>query len=249
VSLLRLARGLFIFKGPKRLPAACVVALALMMGLAGQASAAPRASIGPEPVALVVVDSCKGVADGALCTDRNSCTVKDSCLNGICLGTVVADGTPCTDDNQCTANDLCQSGVCVGSPVADNTPCTDGEVCTDPDLCRSGVCMPGPTLQCDDGDPCTTDTCVLGDGCHYDPLVVCPDGGVDAMPDDASPPDLPPDTGGEDVLDDGSVDLPKIYEARGGACVCSTAAAPRSATARGMLVAVLVLSRRRKRGG
>jgi MYXO-CTERM domain-containing protein len=203
-----------------------------------------------------VVSSCKGVADGALCTDRNSCTVGDVCFNDVCMGSVVGDGTPCTDENQCTANDLCKTGVCIGTPLADGTPCTDEEVCTDPDTCQTGICVPGPTLACDDGDPCTQDVCVLGDGCHYDMMAVCPDGGVDAGLPDAGPPDavpadadvdLPPDAAaGEDALDDGSMDLPKVYRAQGGACVCSTSSAPPSATVLGLAVAALALSWRRK---
>lgn|GEM_PF-2944522 len=240
-----------------RLTLAIAAALCCALGLAGRAAATPGQ---PGPVALVVA-SCKGVADGALCTDRNSCTVGDVCFNGTCIGTIVVDGTPCTDENQCTANDLCKGGVCVGVALADGTPCTDDEVCTDPDTCQGATCVPGPLLQCDDGDPCTQDTCVLGDGCHYDKMLVCTDAGVDmtptdASPDDVTPPDadvdLPPDAGpGEDAVDDavddGSVDLGKIYQARGGACVCSSAGAPPSATVFGLLVAGVLLSRRRRR--
>lgn len=237
------------------------LALGAVLFCTGGAAAAGAPLRGPGPVSLVVA-SCKGVADGALCTDRNSCTVGDVCFNGACTGTIVVDGTPCTDENQCTGSDLCKAGVCVGTPMADGTPCTDDEVCTDPDTCQGAVCLSGPLLQCDDGDPCTQDACVLGDGCHYDKIPMCTDAGpdvipVDAGPDDASPPDadvdLPPDaTPGEDAVDDGSVDdgsvdMGKVYQARGGACVCSSAAAPRSATVLGLLVAAVMLSRRRKR--
>lgn len=241
---------------------------ALLCGLHGLSPgpAAAASLPGAPPVSLVVA-SCKGVADGALCTDRNSCTVGDVCFNGMCTGTIVVDGTPCTDENQCTANDLCKTGVCIGTAMADGTPCTDDEVCTDPDTCQGAVCLSGPLLQCDDGDPCTQDACVAGDGCHYDRIPMCTDAGpdasptdatptdatpTDAVPDDASPPDapvdLPPDAGpGEDAIDDGSVDMSKVYQARGGACVCSSGAAPRSATVFGLLVAAVMLSRRRRR--
>src|SRR3569623_397041 len=240
---------------PSRLRLTLVVAAVLCCapGAGRLAAASP-----PLPTPLpAVVASCKGVADGALCTDRNSCTVGDVCFGGVCTGTIVVDGTPCTDENQCTANDLCRTGVCVGMPMADGTPCTDDEVCTDPDTCQGAVCVAGPLLQCDDGDPCTTDTCVLGDGCHYDKMPVCSDAGPDATPDDAGPDDagpddagvdLPPGAGpGEDALDDGGMNMAKVYQARGGACVCTSAGAPRSGTVFGLLVAAVMLSRRRRR--
>src|SRR3569623_3006231 len=242
-----------------RLPSWIRLALAVSAVLCGAPGLVARAGASaplPTPVPAGVA-SCKGVADGALCTERNSCTVGDVCFNGACTGTIVVDGTPCTDENQCTGSDLCTAGVCVGTPMADGTPCTDDEVCTDPDPCQGAVCLSGPLLQCDDGDPCTQDACVLGAGCHYDKIPMCTDAGpdatpVDAGPDDAGPPDadvdLPPDaTAGEDAVDDGSVDMGKGYQARGGAGVCSSAAAPRSATELGLLVAAVMLSRRRKR--
>src|SRR3569833_571524 len=220
---------------------------AVLCGAPGLVARAGASSPLPTPVPAVVA-SCKGVADGALCTDRNSCTGGDVCFNGACTGTIVVDGTPCTDENQCTANDLCKTGVCVGVPLADGTPCTDDEVCTDPDICQGAVCVAGPLLQCDDGDPCTTDTCVLGACCNYEKMAMCTDAGPDATPayagpdatpDDAGPPDasvdVPPDAEpGEDALDDGGADMAKIYQARGGACVCTTAAAPGSETALGL---------------
>lgn len=250
-------------RSPTRLPSSFSSWIRLTLAISALICCGPglgaRAIASPLPTPLpAVVASCKGVADGALCTDRNSCTVGDVCFNGICTGTIVVDGTPCTDENQCTANDLCHSGVCLGTPMADGTPCTDDELCTDPDTCQNATCVSGPLLECDDGDPCTQDTCVLGDGCHYDKMVMCTDASVDATPDDAgpedaSPPDasvdLPPDAApGEDALDDGSVDTTKIYQARGGACVCTTATAPGSGTVVGLLVmAGVMLSRRRKR--
>ena len=232
--------------------------LALLVGAALCFATRPASAAQSKPAPVqAVVASCKGVADGALCTDRNSCTVGDVCFNGICTGTIVVDNTPCTDENQCTSNDLCKAGVCVGTPLADGTPCTDDEVCTDPDTCQGAVCVSGPLLQCDDGDPCTQDTCVLGDGCHYDKMPVCTDAGPDAIPGDAGPDDveptdaavdLPPDAQpGEDALDDGSVDMPKIYLARGGACVCTAGTAPRSGTVFGLLVAAALMLRRRRR--
>jgi hypothetical protein len=243
-----------------RLALAASALLCAAAGLAGSARAGNGPGPGLGPVAQIV-SSCQGVADGALCTDRNSCTVGDVCFHGACMGATVVDGTPCTDENQCTQNDLCHAGVCVGQRLADGTPCTDEDVCTDPDTCQGGACVSGPALQCDDGDPCTQDTCVMDDGCHYDMIPLCTDAGVDAMPDDANPPDATPpdagppdapvdlpDTGGEDAIDDGSVDLPRLYEARGGACVCSSPAAPRSGTALGVLLAAVALSWRRKRG-
>lgn len=248
---------------------AWALVLAAVLALSSPASASGNAPPVTDRSTALVVDTCKGVADGAHCTDQNPCTLDDACVAETCVGTPAADGSACTDGNQCTMGDRCQAGICKGAPVADGTTCTDGEPCTDPDSCVLGRCAPGPALVCDDGDMCTKDTCVPGDGCHYDVIVSCSDAAVDATPPDAAPPidggpdadaeivdgsdDVPLDAGfdavgGEDALDDaGADDAPKIYEARGGACVCSAGEAPRAATGFGALVAAGALFYRRKR--
>ena len=160
----------------------------------------------PRPTTSAVVDGCRGVADGALCNDRNACTVNDHCTGGLCLGTNAPDGMSCTDDNQCTSSDMCVQGKCQGSPVSEGTLCTDGDPCTDPDTCRKGQCTAGGPVSCEDGDRCTTDQCIEGDGCRHDPVPMCSDagmGGDGGVPDaDAgSPPDAPPSDAGPDAAE------------------------------------------------
>ena len=173
--------------------------LSAVLGCGRPASQASSA----ESKAGAVVDGCRGVADGALCNDRNACTVNDKCLGGLCLGTNAPDGMSCTDENQCTSSDQCLQGKCVGSPVPEGTLCTDGDPCTDPDTCRKGQCTAGGPASCDDGDHCTVDQCIEGDGCHHSPIPMCPDagsGGDGGAPDaDAgSPPDAPVTDAGPD---------------------------------------------------
>lgn len=273
------------------------------------------ASTPDERAAAAVVDSCRGVADGALCNDQNTCTVGDRCAGGLCVGTLAPDGTACTDNNQCTVTDLCLQGVCKGTAVAEGTLCTDGDPCTEPDVCHLGQCTSGGPNSCDDGDPCTMDRCLETEGCRHDPILTCSDaamtgdgaagdadgGGLsdgadadaadvdaaatdgadaaDAEPDagsddgadgpiDGAPadgPDVDVDGSAADAVADGSdadsgfeageagggdggtVDIARIYEARGGACVCSSGpGGPPSGAS--VLIVVLALTLLRVRG-
>jgi hypothetical protein len=267
----------------------------------------------------LVVDSCRGVGDGALCNDQNTCTVGDKCAGGVCVGTLALDGTSCTDNNQCTATDVCVQGVCKGTAVAEGTLCTDGEPCTDPDTCKLGQCTPGGPATCDDGDQCTMDHCLEGEGCRHDPILTCPDasppgdgaagdaadagdgtssdgaapdgaipdaaearpdadaGAADAADasDDGTPADVPvvdasedgdaaadgpddadalSDGGGEGGDgggggDGGALDIARIYEAQGGACVCSSAPeGSRPSVVLTVALALTLLQARRGRG-
>jgi MYXO-CTERM domain-containing protein len=271
---------------------------------------------GPHPVptadqqaSAALVDSCRGVADGALCNDQNTCTVGDKCAAGLCIGTLAPDGTSCTDNNQCTATDLCIKGVCKGTPVPEGTLCTDGEPCTDPDVCHLGQCTSGGPATCDDGDGCTVDSCQEGEGCRHDRILTCSDAGmtgdgaaggadgggspdapgtdapdtdadagstdvmmerpddgpaadlptedgaaVDAVDDALDAADAPPDSGrdaGEDAsVDGGTADIARIYEAKGGACVCSSApGGPPSGTWLVVVLALTLLRARARRCG
>jgi len=145
---------------------------------------------------MAVVDTCSGIADGALCNDQNACTTGDTCLGGLCIGSPAVDDTPCTDGNQCTGGDACHAGLCRGNAVPEGSPCTDGEPCTEPDSCLLGLCVGGPARRCNDGLTCTLDVCVSGRGCVFTPMALCSDdGGQDALPDD----------GGVDAADDPAV--------------------------------------------
>lgn len=131
--------------------------------------------------AEVIVPSCTGVADGALCEDDNPCTVNDTCRLGICVGVLAPDDSPCTDRNQCTIADKCIQGICVGTVAADGLPCSDLDSCTENDSCGGGVCRPGPARSCDDGNVCTIDQCLSAVGCVITPIPMC------------TPPEPPPE--------------------------------------------------------
>jgi hypothetical protein len=186
-------------------PAMRVLLVGLCAGLSavlGCDRPASKAS-NPERTVGAVVDGCRGVADGALCNDKNACTLNDRCVGGLCVGTSAPDGMSCTDENQCTSSDQCVQGKCLGIPVPEGTLCTDGDPCTDPDTCRKGQCTAGGPASCDDGDHCTVDQCIEGDGCRHDPILMCSDAGSGgdggALDGDAgTPPDAPMADAGPD---------------------------------------------------
>ncbi len=130
-----------------------------------------------------LVDTCRGIEDGAYCDDKNVCTSRDRCAGGICVGEPAPEGMTCTDGNLCTTGDSCRGGVCTSVPVADGTSCTDDDACTTPDACRAGQCVPGPALGCDDGIACTLDTCVASSGCQFKTTSACPDGDAGGQTD------------------------------------------------------------------
>jgi hypothetical protein len=174
-----------LFRSSPALPLALAIAAACASACVG-----PPDEIGKQQGA--VLDICATAPEGALCDDKNVCTVFDVCKSGVCKGSAAPNGTLCTDGNVCTANDSCRAGSCVGDPVPDTTPCTDGDPCTVGDVCHSGACIPGSgTLMCNDGIACTMDSCVAGTGCVFAPTGDCnvpKDAGPEAsMSMDASP--------------------------------------------------------------
>eukprot|EP01065_Artemidia_motanka_P042695 TRINITY_DN5771_c0_g3_i2.p1 TRINITY_DN5771_c0_g3~~TRINITY_DN5771_c0_g3_i2.p1 ORF type:complete len:4752 (+),score=1264.50 TRINITY_DN5771_c0_g3_i2:1602-15857(+) len=110
--------------------------------------------------------------DGTACTDDDSLTDVDYCLNGVCVGSLLcssgscappasargcayarcvasqcvslsrADGTACNDDDASTAADRCVSGQCVGQQVCSGVTCTATGQCM-----AAGTCNPR-TGQC-----------------------------------------------------------------------------------------------------
>ncbi|HYD49385.1 MAG TPA: DUF1565 domain-containing protein, partial [Terriglobales bacterium] len=144
------------------------------------------------------------------CNDFNSCTGGDQCSAGVCAGVVKADGASCSDGETCTV-DSCQAGVCVGSAgnadavcrratsgcdaeetcdginptcpanefLPDTTPCEDGNECTENDQCVAGTCGGSNVASgasCDDDNICTTgDSCEAGvcAGSPGNPGVIC----------------------------------------------------------------------------
>jgi len=85
---------------------------------------------------------CVHVPQSAACDDSIACTIKDSCVDGLCKGTAGA----CTDDNPCTT-DKCDPKIgCVGTPnpgapCNDGNACSSGEVCTAAGLCKGKASM------------------------------------------------------------------------------------------------------------
>ena len=108
------------------------------------------------------------------CDDGNTCTA-DSCDPAVgCVHTNVS-GT-CDDNSVCTTGDTCVNGVCQGTLIiiCDNgDPCDGVETCNP----VSGACGPGPLPTCDDGDVCTDDSCTPFVGCLHTPNTApCDDG-------------------------------------------------------------------------
>ena len=107
------------------------------------------------------------------CSDADSCTLSDSCVDGEC-----APGTPldCDDGNPCT-DDACSQGECLHLP--NDAACDDGNACTTGESCLEGLCAPAGTPDCDDANVCTTDFCDPQNGCtHVHNTVPCNDGNV-----------------------------------------------------------------------
>jgi hypothetical protein len=100
--------------------------------------------------------------EGAPCTDKDACTIGDTCQEGTCASGATAncnDGNPCSDDS-CDIALGCQH-------IHNAAPCSDGNVCTVGDLCEVGECVAGDVLLCDDDNPCTADGCDLDTGCSH----------------------------------------------------------------------------------
>ena len=129
----------------------------------------PKTCPSPEPCQSVNCTAATGAclkvpqADGIACDDGNSCTPKDSCKLGFCVGT----GNVCDDSDPCTT-DGCANGGCQHDPTSAGCD-LDGSVCS-ADVCMAGACMPGKAQNCDDGNPCTGDSCDATKGCLHGAL-------------------------------------------------------------------------------
>ena len=120
------------------------------------------------------------LADGAQCSDGNTCTADDACAEGACVGSfdseapgcacdADADCAPFEDGDLCNGVLKCQAGQCLVDLASEVPPC-DPSLDTD---CRrlrcepaSGACvlMAEPDGEaCEDGNLCTlNDTCDAG---------------------------------------------------------------------------------------
>ncbi len=98
--------------------------------------------------------------EGLACTDASSCTLGDTCTQGLCKP---ASALSCDDGNPCTLDPCDPAAGCLHSPA--DGPCDDGNPCTLGDTCTQGLCKPASALSCDDGNLCTTDSCDPTLGC------------------------------------------------------------------------------------
>lgn len=131
-----------------------------------------------DPCTIDTCDKAKGclstpAKDGGACDDGNTCTTKDVCAKGKCIG---GAKKVCDDKNACT-DDVCD--VKKGCVNTDNTAkCADDKTCTS-GVCAAGKCKLGNSKGCDDNNPCTTDVCDAKTGCVYSPVKAggsCDDG-------------------------------------------------------------------------
>jgi hypothetical protein len=115
-----------------------------------------------------VCESDAGAMNGQWCSDQNTETVKDVCLNGLCAGSTVECqfNSSCADGNDCNI-ESCVENMCVSEIKNNGDLCNDGNIETVNDVCHEGVCL-GTVAgcfdisDCNDGNICTTDTCDLG---------------------------------------------------------------------------------------
>jgi hypothetical protein len=125
---------------------------------------------------------CKHIAVAGACDDGHPCTLEDTCIETICIGTA----KDCGDDNDCTDDTCDPTGTC--QHVGTDSPCDDGNACTDNDQCSNTLCLPGPLIQCDDGSPCTIDACNLALGeCEFQHIgdgAFCDDGDLCTVGDE-----------------------------------------------------------------
>ena len=117
-------------------------------------------------------EGCLFVPNQAACSDNDTCTQSDKCVDGECVGGEMLD---CEDNNPCT-NDSCNPDMgCENVP--NNLGCDDGNACTANDYCAAAVCLSGPSITCDDENSCTDDYCVSETGCLFQPnALLCEDG-------------------------------------------------------------------------
>jgi hypothetical protein len=179
-------------------------------------------------------------AGGEACDDRNSCTIGETCRDGLCQGgaqsdcgltpdschavacaevygaprcslQAKSDGAPCATEDRCRINPTCQSGVCVGA----RRDCFFFPL---PDSCHVGECNPSTGL-CEavpgnEGSQCSDsgDLCKIGKTCRGG---LC-EGGA---PKDCSALNVGCGVG---VCDPGSGDCHAAPVAPGGDCASGT---------------------------
>ena len=109
------------------------------------------------------------------CTATDQCHMPGVCntTTGLCSNPVKADGATCSDQNSCTTSDSCQSGSCIGTQMFCNSPpaCRQVTTCSAggcnytqnvPDgsadsNCQTGkpYCFSGSCVQCTKDQQCS----------------------------------------------------------------------------------------------
>lgn len=98
--------------------------------------------------------------NGTACNDKNSCTVNDRCLGGLCVGNMLT-----CDLNQCLNGECHKDRGCIYTKKEDDTPCSDNNLCTVGDKCFRGMCTSGIPKMCGHLDnQCNTGVCDAGTG-------------------------------------------------------------------------------------
>ena len=80
--------------------------------------------------------------DGTTCTDFNSATIEDHCVQGSCIGTDVCANVVCKASDSCHYAGVCDPtlGVCKDPQKPFGAECDDGNPNTMTDRCIDGVC-------------------------------------------------------------------------------------------------------------
>jgi hypothetical protein len=119
------------------------------------------------------------------CDDGDSCSLDDTCTNGVCGGTpdiaacgcaIDADCGPLEAANLCLGELACLDGVCTKIPGTQVICPSDGYQCQDGWNCapETGQCGALTDTDCDDSLECTVDSCSPSKGCLYEVVDLCP---------------------------------------------------------------------------
>ena len=127
------------------------------------------------------------VTDGTTCDDGLVSTTGDSCLAGVCVGSVRCS-QPCLTQSQCHTPS-CVSNTCQNLKKPDNTACFDLRS-SSPGLCVDGSCQA-------EADPCAGVVCYPKSQCHRPGT--CQNGNCTSVPvpDGAQCDDMKADTGND----------------------------------------------------
>ncbi len=85
--------------------------------------------------------------DGAACDDGQFCTLDDSCMAGVCSGSMPNDCGLVPDPCEVVSCDEA-SKSCATSPVADGEACSTGDLCVVGATCSNGLCIGGVPNEC-----------------------------------------------------------------------------------------------------